>query len=205
MLRGRELTLWLIWDFFFPQNMTHYIQCPQFLFYLVVKASLWFFLGRFLFYFAISVACRNSWARDWTCATAVIMLDPQLLNHQWTLGSSCFLVSWFFLATPGCVECLGQSSDLSHSQDLHCSCSYTGSLTHCVGPGMEPMSQSYRFTANPVVPQQEFLLFLFLFCFFSPLFRAAPVAYGCSKARARIAATASGLHSHSNRGSEPHL
>ena len=43
--------------------------------------------------------------------------------------------------------------------------------------------------------------------FFLCLFRAAPVAYGSSKARgSRIVATAaSPRHSHSNAGSEPHL
>ena len=44
------------------------------------------------------------------------------------------------------------------------------------------------------------LVFGFLF------FRAAPVAYGGSQARALIRAAAAGLHhSHSNTGSEPHL
>ena len=43
----------------------------------------------------------------------------------------------------------------------------------------------------------------FLFCY---VFRVAPVAYGSSQARGQIGATAACLHhSHSNRGSEPHL
>ena len=43
---------------------------------------------------------------------------------------------------------------------------------------------------------------IYLFCHF----RAAPVAYGGSKARAQIASVAVGLHhSHSNLGSEPCL
>ena len=46
----------------------------------------------------------------------------------------------------------------------------------------------------------------FFFLFFSCLFRAAPTAYGSSKARGQLGALASGLHhSHSNVGSEPHL
>ena len=42
--------------------------------------------------------------------------------------------------------------------------------------------------------------------FFVFLFRAAPVAYGCSQARGPIGTVASGLcHSHSNLGSMPRL
>ena len=38
------------------------------------------------------------------------------------------------------------------------------------------------------------------------LFRAAPMAYGCSQARGQMGAAATGLHhSHSNAGSELHL
>ena len=46
-----------------------------------------------------------------------------------------------------------------------------------------------------------------VFCsFFSPLFRAAPVAHGGSQARGLIGAVATGLcQSHSNAGSEPRL
>ena len=46
-------------------------------------------------------------------------------------------------------------------------------------------------------------MFRFRFCL---LFRAIPKAYGGSKARVHIRATAANLsHSHSNVGSEPHL
>ena len=46
---------------------------------------------------------------------------------------------------------------------------------------------------------------VFLFCFVL-LFRAAPAAYGGSRARGGIGAVAAGLrHSHSNSGSKPHL
>ena len=45
------------------------------------------------------------------------------------------------------------------------------------------------------------IFFIFIFIL---LFRAVPVAYGGSQARALIRATAAGLHhSHSNAGSEP--
>ena len=46
----------------------------------------------------------------------------------------------------------------------------------------------------------------FLGFFFFLLFRATPEAYGGSQASSRIRALAAGLHhSHSNRGSKPHL
>ena len=45
------------------------------------------------------------------------------------------------------MELPGQGSDLSHSCDLCCSCSNTGSLTHCAGPGIKPASQRSRDTA----------------------------------------------------------
>ena len=32
---------------------------------------------------------------------------------------------------------------------------YAGSLTHCVGPGIKPMSEHSRDATNPVAPQQE--------------------------------------------------
>ena len=42
--------------------------------------------------------------------------------------------------------------------------------------------------------------------FFVLLFRATPSAYGGSQARGHIGAVAAGLHhSHSNKGSEPHV
>ena len=44
------------------------------------------------------------------------------------------------------------------------------------------------------------------FVFVSLLFRAIPVAYGCSQARGQMGAATAGLHHcHSNAGSEPHL
>ena len=45
--------------------------------------------------------------------------------------------------------------DLSHTHHLGCSCSNAGSLTHCAGLGIEPKSQLFQDTADPVVPQQE--------------------------------------------------
>ena len=45
-----------------------------------------------------------------------------------------------------------------------------------------------------------------LFIYLSLLFRATPVAYGGSRARGPIGATAASLHhNHSNTRSEPHL
>ena len=49
---------------------------------------------------------------------------------------------------------------------------------------------------------KKLFIYLFIFCFF----RAACVAYGSSQARGLIGAAAASLcHSHSNKGSRPHL
>lgn len=66
-------------------------------------------------------------------------------------------------------------------------------------PGLESTAQ--RFATPSFSGAFSVLLFLLLL-----LFRAAPLAYGCSQPRGQIRTTASGLHhSHSNTGSEPHL
>ena len=44
------------------------------------------------------------------------------------------------------------------------SCGNARSLTHCAGPGIKPKSQSSQDTADPVTPQWELLLFIYL-CF----------------------------------------
>ena len=57
----------------------------------------------------------------------------------------------------------------------------------------------------PSAPSHKMKGYFFFFCLFF-LFRAAPVAYGCSQARGRIGAVATHLHhSHSSRGSELRL
>ena len=53
------------------------------------------------------------------------------------------------------MELLGQGLDLSHDCDLSCSCSNTGSLTHCVGLEIDPASQPSQGTTNLLVPQRE--------------------------------------------------
>ena len=62
-------------------------------------------------------------------------------------------------------------------------------------------------TVPLIVDLWDFFSFLSLSFFFSLfLFRATPMAYGCSQARGRIAAIAAGLHhSHSNTGLELQL
>ena len=44
---------------------------------------------------------------------------------------------------------------LSSSCDLCCSCRNARSLTHCAGPGVEPLSQGCRDATHPVVPRWE--------------------------------------------------
>ena len=114
---------------------------------------------------------------------------------------------------------MGQGLNLSHSFDLHHSCSNIRSLTHCATVG----TPKYNLTSSDfgvsslffciqgecltyliLVPAQElysFFFFSFSFC----LFRAAPLAYGSSQARGESAAAASLCHSHSNTRSEPCL
>ena len=68
--------------------------------------------------------------------------------------------------------------------------------------GTRPLSDRWFLNVLPFcVFSFNFLLFLFLFVCFG-IFRAAPLAYGVSKARGQSRAVASGLHySHSNAGS----
>ena len=102
-----------------------------------------------------------------------------------------------------------------------------GSLTRWTRPDVEPASswmlarfisdepqwelqkdvfklKEYFFYIFPIFTISFFFLFFFLFVFLS--FRAAPVAYGGSKARGLIRTVAAGLHpNHSNMGPEPRL
>ena len=61
-----------------------------------------------------------------------------------------------FLPFFGTSEFLGQGSDQSHSFDL-CH-SNAGSLTHCAGLEIEPVSQRSRDATNSVAPRQEQIL-----------------------------------------------
>ena len=54
------------------------------------------------------------------------------------------------MAAPRHMEFLGQGSDPSHSHHLRPSCGHAGSLTHCAGLGIEPLSQCCRDIANPL-------------------------------------------------------
>ena len=76
--------------------------------------------------------------------------------HEWMLT-----FFFLFLAAPWHMEFLGQGSDLSYVYNLTCSCSNVGFLTHCAGPGIEPMSQCSQDAANPIVPWWELLVINF--------------------------------------------
>lgn len=69
---------------------------------------------------------------------------------------------FFFLANPWHTELLGQGSDWNYRCDLCLSCN-TWSLTHCVGPGIEPASQHSRDAVDPLAPWQELLKRFFFF------------------------------------------
>ena len=71
-------------------------------------------------------------------------------------------LSLLFLAATWHMEFWGQRSDPSYGYDLHHNGSSAGSLTHCAGLGIEPASWHSTDTADPVVPQWELLLDLFL-------------------------------------------
>ena len=62
---------------------------------------------------------------------------------------------FFFLAAPWHMEFLGQGSAPSCSCNLSHSCGNTGSLTHCIRPGIKPVSQCSQDTANPIAPPRE--------------------------------------------------
>ena len=70
---------------------------------------------------------------------------------------------------------------LSFSCDLNHSCSNIGSLTHCAGPGIKPVSQSSQDATNPTVAQWELLNFFLM---------AILATYGSSWAKDGIQATA---------------
>ena len=100
-----------------------------------------------------------------------------------------------FLADSWPMEFPGQGPDLSSSCDLSCSCSNTRSLTHCARLGMEPVSQCFQDATDRIAPQQElqffpFYLYLFIYLFTYLLFRAALSAYGNSRVRCPVTATA---------------
>ena len=114
-----------------------------------------------------------------------------------------FIIFIFFLAALRHMEFPGQGSDLSCSCDLSCICSNARSLTHCAGPGIEPVSQSApKMPAIPLCQSRNSHKFFFFF----GLFKVAPMAYGGSQARGRIGALATGpCQSHSHARSELHL
>ena len=72
----------------------------------------------------------------------------------------CFFFFFFFIFGPPHMwhlEFPGQGSDLSCSSDLSQSYSQAGSLTHCAGLGIKPLSQRFQDAADPFAPQQELL------------------------------------------------
>ena len=85
------------------------------------------------------------------------------------------------------MEFLGQELDLSHSHDLSCSCGNAGSLTHCAGPGIEPIRRQPFCTTTgtpltaPLTTHTEVILLLTII--------AVPAAYGNSWARDQTCAS----------------
>ena len=80
-----------------------------------------------------------------------------------TENSACASFFFFFLFWPLCSmwKFLGQGSDPSHSCDL-CHSS-DNPLTHCAGPGIEPVSWCSRDASDPVAPQWELPIWFLLY------------------------------------------
>ena len=78
----------------------------------------------------------------------VTMLDLNPLHHTETPINVLFLYLFF-------MEFPVQGSDPSRSCKLSHSCGSAGSLTHCVGLGIKPVSQHSQGTADPIAPKQE--------------------------------------------------
>ena len=87
------------------------------------------------------------------------MKDPNppksISNWKMDVLFSVYLFVSFFFAALWHMEFLGQGSDVNHGCDLGHSCSNAGSLTCCVGLGIEPASQYFRDADDPVAPWQE--------------------------------------------------
>ena len=80
---------------------------------------------------------RKDTQKSFLCVRVVVTFFPPILATPWHAGFS------------------GQGSDPSHSCDLSHRCDNAGSLTHCAGPGIKPMSQSSKDAPYPDVPQGE--------------------------------------------------
>ena len=100
-------------------------------------------------------------------------LDPQPTDRGQGLnlqphGSSCFCFRCAMAGTPFFffLEFLGQGTDPSCSCHLHCSCGNTGSLTHCPGLGLRPVSWRCRDAVDPVALRRSTTFIIFINYFF---------------------------------------
>lgn len=66
-----------------------------------------------------------------------------------------FLFLFSLLAAPWHMEFQGQGSDPSQGHDLSQNCSNIESLTHCAGPGIEPVSQRSQEAPDSILLWQE--------------------------------------------------
>ena len=79
--------------------------------------------------------------------------------------ASCFLACFLFhfLAALRHMEFPGQGSDPSHSHGLGHSCGNARSLTHCVGPGIEPAIQHSKRLLIPLHHSRNSSIMLSIF------------------------------------------
>ena len=98
-------------------------------------------MNMFLFRFSISLCVSFG-----SCVFQGIgpfCLGHQICGHRVVLNIPLLFPPpglFSFLAAPWHMEFPGQESNMSRSGDLHHSCGNAGSLTHCSGPGVEPVS-----------------------------------------------------------------
>ena len=124
----------------------------------------------------LSVSAPLTPARLTQVLLAEIMTEGMHSIHSFTHSLNLRIQQLVFLVCFGFGAAPGQGLDLSRH------CDNTRSLTHCAGPGIEPVSQCSQDTTDPVVSQGGRLFFL-LFCFVCFLFSTAPSVYGSSQAR----------------------
>ena len=114
--------------------------------------------------------------RDWTWVLMDTM-DTSWAHYLWaTTGNPEYSISKHFwpqafqitivqvhflffsiLAAPQHTDVQGQGSNLSHRCDFGQCCSNAGSLTYCARLGIEPESQHFQDSADPIAPQWELL------------------------------------------------
>ena len=125
-----------------------------------------------LLFLAVPMACGSSWARDGTCATAATqnccINNARFLIAEPPGNSSMKFFIWKYMKYFFFFVFLGPISQPQHCQIWAVSATYTrahgnaGSLTHWVGPGIEPVSLWILVRFITAEPQWELLKYDFV-------------------------------------------